>query len=203
MMKFTASSSLAFAALTGASLFALATAAQAQDAGDPVDIVVTAKSRVEKLQDVPLSITALSTTALQENQVRDVKDLQKITPNLSIFSGSGRNDPSGWAMRGLTSNTSDERYQGISFFLDGIALSGQLASLDMDNIERVEVIKGPQAATFGRATYSGAINFITKEPTGDTITGNVRVRGSVFKGSNEPSYFFNGSLTAPLVKDHL
>lgn len=195
-------------ALAGASLVALVGTAQAQEAGEAAynqaEIVVTAKSRAEKLQDVPLSITALTTSALQDNQIRDVKDLQKVTPNLSIFSGSGRNDPSGWAMRGLTSNTSDERYQGISFFLDGIALSGQLASLDMDNIERVEVIKGPQSATFGRATYSGAVNFITKQPTGDSITGSVRARGGFFKGSGgEANYFFNASLTAPLVQDHL
>lgn len=194
--------------LAGASMIPLAGTAHGQAADDApggqAEIVVTAKNRTEKLQDVPLSITALTTGALQDNQIRDVKDLQKVTPNLSIFSGSGRNDPSGWAMRGLTSNTSDERYQGISFFLDGIALSGQLASLDMDNIERVEVIKGPQSATFGRATYSGAVNFITKEPTGDTITGSVRARGSLFKGAGgEASYFLNASLTLPVVRDSL
>lgn len=207
MLNVDVRSKVLLGALAGASLFALVGAAQAQvapaDDQSQADIVVTAKSRTEKLQDVPLSITALTTSALQDNQVRDVKDLQKITPNLSLFSGSGRNDPSGWAMRGLTSNTSDERYQGISFFLDGIALSGQLASIDIDNIERVEVIKGPQAATFGRATYSGAVNFITKEPTGDTITGSIRARTSIFKGSNEPSYFVNGSITAPIIKDQL
>ncbi len=198
--------------LAGVSLFAIAGVGQAQEqapaaaaaaAETPTDVVVTAKNRVERLQDVPLSITALTSAALQDNQIRDVKDLQKVTPNLSLFSGSGRNDPSGWALRGLTSNTSDERYQGISFFLDGIALSGQLASMDLDNIERVEVIKGPQSATFGRATYSGAINFITKEPTSNEVTGSIRARGGAFKDSNEPNYFLNGSLTVPIVKDHL
>lgn len=167
------------------------------------EIVVTAKSRAEKLQDVPLSITALTGEDLRQTQVREVKDLQNVTPNLNIFSGTGRNEPTAWSVRGLASNTADERFQGISFFLDGIALSGQLSSLDMENIERVEVIKGPQSATFGRATYSGAVNFITKEPTGDTITGSVRARGSLSKDTDEASYFFNASVTAPLVRDHL
>lgn len=208
MLCKSAKSSLVVKILITSSLVAISTsafaqAAPAEDVQNSNEIVVTAKNRAERLQDVPLSITALTSDGLQENQVRDVKDLQKVVPNLSLFSGSGRNDPSGWAMRGLTSNTSDERFQGISFFLDGIALSGQLASIDTDNIERVEVLKGPQSATFGRATYSGAVNFITKEPTGDTITGSVRARGSVYSGSNEPSYFLNGSITAPLVKDHL
>lgn len=201
-------SSLFIKVLATTCIASLATAAFAQAAVEDEtvnsnDIVVTAKNRAERLQDVPLSITALTSEGLQDNQVRDVKELQKVVPNLSLFSGAGRNDPSGWALRGLTSNTSDERFQGISFFLDGIALSGQLASIDTDNIERVEVLKGPQSATFGRATYSGAINFITKEPSGDTITGSVRARGSVYEGSNEPSYFLNGSITAPLVKDSL
>lgn len=167
------------------------------------EIIVTAKSRAEKLQDVPLSITALTNADLNNAQIRDVRDLQNVTPNLSLFSGTGRNEPTAWSVRGLAANTSDERHQGISFFLDGIALSGQLSSLDMENIERVEVIKGPQSATFGRATYSGAINFVTREPTSNEITGSVRARGAATRGSSEPSYFFNASLTAPLVEDQL
>lgn len=167
------------------------------------EIIVTAKSRAEKLQDVPLSITALTNADLNKAQIRDVRDLQNVTPNLSLFSGTGRNEPTAWSVRGLAANTSDERHQGISFFLDGIALSGQLSSLDMENIERVEVIKGPQSATFGRATYSGAINFVTREPTENEISGSVRARGVATRGSSEPSYFFNASLTAPLVDDKL
>lgn len=169
----------------------------------PADIVVTAKSRAEKLQDVPLAISAFSSDDLNKKQIRDIRDLQQVAPNVSLFSGSGRNDPSAFAIRGLTANTSDERYQGVSFFLDGIALSGQLSSLDMTTIERVEVIKGPQSATYGRATYSGAINFVTREPSGDTVTGSVRARGSFTDGAPEANYNFNASLTTPLVQDKL
>ncbi|MBB5686400.1 TonB-dependent receptor [Sphingobium boeckii] len=198
----------ALTVLMGSSLLAISYSASAQTEGAQAedsrsDIVVTAKSREERLQDVPLSITALTTADLGEAQIRDIRDLQKITPNISLFGGSGRNDPSAYAMRGLTSNTSDERYQGISFFLDGIALSGQLASLDIDNVERVEIIKGPQAATFGRSTYSGAVNFITKDPSGNDINGYVRARGSFSHSAPEASYFLGGSLTLPLVQDKL
>lgn len=196
-----------FSSIAFCSALASVGVARAQDAGasagGAAEIVVTAKSRAEKLQDVPLSITALTSDDLRSTQVREVRDLQNVTPNLNLFNGTGRNEPTAWSVRGLASNTADERFQGISFFLDGIALSGQLSSLDMENIERVEVIKGPQSATFGRATYSGAINFITREPTTDTITGSVRARGSTSKGTNEASYFVNASITAPLVKDHL
>lgn len=176
----------------------------AQDSDfSPADIVVTAKSRAEKLQDVPLAISAFSSDDLVKKQVRDIRDLQQVAPNVSLFSGSGRNDPSAFAIRGLTSNTSDERYQGVSFFLDGIALSGQLSSLDMTTIERVEVIKGPQSATYGRATYSGAINFVTREPSGDTVTGSFRARGGFNDGAPEANYNFTASITAPIVQDKL
>ena len=185
----------------------LATApAQAQQAGDAEGgntIVVTAKNRKESLQDVPLAITALSDQDLAGAQIRDARDLQKITPNLSLFAGSGRNDPSAYSLRGLAPNTSDERYQGISIFIDGVALSGQLASLDLENLQRVEIIKGPQSATFGRATYSGAINYVTADPSGDAVTGFVKARGSLTNKAPDASYYFGGTVTAPIVKDAL
>ncbi|EJL33126.1 outer membrane receptor protein [Novosphingobium sp. AP12] len=180
-----------------------ALAQQAEDSENSNTIVVTAKNRKENLQDVPLAITALSSQDLASAQIRDARDLQKITPNLSLFAGSGRNDPSAYSLRGLAPNTSDERYQGISIFIDGVALSGQLASLDLENLQRVEVIKGPQSATFGRATYSGAINYVTADPSGDTIAGFVKARGSLTNSAPEASYYVGGTITAPIVQDAL
>jgi hypothetical protein len=99
------------------------------------EIVVTAKNRTERLQDVPLSISAFSADVLRANQIVDVRDLQRITPALNAYSFTGRSDPNGLSLRGVAPNTSDERYQGVSFFLDGIALSGQLTSLDLAGLE--------------------------------------------------------------------
>lgn len=188
-------------ALIGVSALALSAPAVAQEAEDG-EIVVTAKNRAERLQDVPLSITALSSSDLVDAQVTEVRDLQKIAPNVS-FSGGGRGDPTAYSMRGLTANTSDERYQGISFFLDGVALSGQLASLDIANVERVEVVKGPQSATFGRSTYSGAINFITSNPSTNELKGFIKARGSLSHKAPEASYYIGGGLEGALVKDKL
>lgn len=180
-----------------------ATSAASASETDQKVIIVTAKSREENLQAVPLSITALSTDDLANLQIRDVRDLPRVTPNLSLFAGSGRNDPSAYSLRGLAANTSDERYQGISFFIDGIPLSGQLASLDIENIERVEVIKGPQSATYGRATYSGAINFVTADPDSDRATGFIKARGSLQHSAPEANYYLGASLTSPIVQDAL
>ncbi|MBU2878992.1 TonB-dependent receptor [Aliiglaciecola lipolytica] len=165
-------------------------------------IVVTAKNRVEPLQEVPLAINVLSADDLKNNQINGVRDLQDAVPNLYL-SASNRNDPTAVGMRGLTPNTSDERYQGVSFFLDGIPLSGQLASLGLNGVERVEVIKGPQAASFGRATYSGAINFVTKELGSDEVTGNFRAKLGQVSGGPDTSYLLEGSVEMPLIDNKL
>lgn len=165
------------------------------------EIVVTAKNRTERLQDVPLSISAFSADVLRANQVLDVRDLQRITPALNAYSFTGRSDPNGLSLRGVAPNTSDERYQGVSFFLDGVALSGQLTSLDLANLERVEVIKGPQSATFGRATYSGAISYISKEPEGDEVTGDFKMRGGFSKKARGPDLYAGGNVAFPVVQD--
>ncbi len=176
--------------------------AKAQDA-DLAEIVVTAKNRRERLQDVPLAITTFSGDALRQSTVRDIRDLQKLTPSLSVFSGNGRTDGSALAMRGIAPNTSDERFQGIAFFVDGVALSGQILSLDPSQIERVEVMKGPQSASFGRATYTGAINYITRDPGGDAISGNVTTRWGGNEGAKQNNSFLSGYVNGPLIKDHL
>lgn len=203
MMRTVASSAIALTialSLSGAPSFAQVSS----DTGDSSNaIIVTAKSRRETLQEVPLAITALTSDDLASAQIRDVRDLQKVTPNLSLFGGAGRNDPSAYSLRGLAPNTSDERYQGISVFIDGVALSGQLASLDLENLQRVEVIKGPQSANFGRATYSGAINYVTVDPSGDSVSGFVKARGSLMNSAPDANYYVGGTITAPLVQDKL
>ncbi|MBU2878995.1 MULTISPECIES: TonB-dependent receptor [Aliiglaciecola] len=198
---------LAQALLTIASAGTVTTAVSAQevDMADNANVervVVTAKNRVEPLQEVPLAINVLSGDDLKNNQINGMRDLQDAVPNLYL-SGANRNDPTAVGMRGLTPNTSDERYQGVSFFLDGIPLSGQLASLGLNGVERVEVIKGPQAASFGRATYSGAVNFVTKELGGDEVTGNVRAKLGQVKGGPDTSYLLEGSVEIPLIDDKL
>jgi outer membrane receptor protein involved in Fe transport len=166
------------------------------------EIVVTAKQRQENLQDVPLSITAFTGEALQERGILDVRDVARFTPSLSYYSGSGRADPTALVVRGVSPQTSDERYQGLSIFVDGMFLSGQLTSIDLSQVERVEVILGPQSATYGRATYTGAIDYITKNPSGDAINGRVRLQLATNEFDNF-SYNTSLYLNVPVIKDKL
>ena len=188
-----------------ASLAGVAGEAQAQSGpeGALEEVLVTAKQREESLQDVPLSITAFTADAILKSQALDLRDIAALTPGLSFASGGGRTDPTAVAMRGVVPNTSDERFQGVSVFVDGVALSGQLLGLGTSQLERVEVLKGPQSATFGRATYSGAINYITRNPDGDEMTGDLRLRLGETKDALDSNYFVGASLTTPLLADRL
>ena len=166
------------------------------------EIVVTARLSEQRLQDVPLSITAFSAKGLQERSIIDVRDIARFTPNLGFFSGSGRGDLTALTVRGLSANTSDERYQGLSFFVDGIFQSGQLASIDLSQLERVELLLGPQSATFGRSTYAGAVNYVTRSPSLEKPEANIRAQLSAEDGGAF-NRIINSRVSMPLIQDKL
>ena len=170
---------------------------------DRVDeIIVTAKLRAERLQDVPLSVTAFTGAGLEQRSILDVRDVARFTPNFNYYSGSGRADPTALVVRGLSANTSDERYQGLSFFVDGIYQSGQLTSIDLSQLERVEILRGPQSATFGRATYAGAIDYVTRNPSLTKVEG--RVRGTLStEAFDTTNYVVSARISSPLITDKL
>ncbi len=204
-----------FATMATAAALLLAThAAQAQQgAGDasgdsgaePLleEVVVTAKGRVQDVQKVPLPITVVSAEQILERTIQDARDLVNFSPSITFYSGSGRADLTALVVRGLSPQTSDERYQGLSFFVDGIAISGQLAGLDLSQVERVEIIKGPQSAKFGRATYSGAVDYVTKTPRPESFEGSIRARVSDHGDDSDVSKVFTGRLAVPVVADRL
>lgn len=148
------------------------TPAPAED--NTFDIVVTARKTQESLQTVPLSVTALTSRQLEARDIRDVYSLQNSVPNFTFDKAFGRrNDrPS---IRGQ-SNIQGE--PNAAFFVDGAYVSGSITGTSTENLERIEVLRGPQAALFGRATFAGAINYITRQPT-DTWTGSLAARAGM------------------------
>ena len=165
------------------------------------EIVVTARKVEENLMEVPLAITAFSAEELESIDMAELTDIQLYTPSFSFTNqqgGSGRNDRSSNALvfRGLYLNINVGINAGGLLFIDGAPVVGGYSPSIVDT-ERVEILKGPQSAYFGRSTFVGALNFVMKEP-GDEFGGRVSTDFSSF-GSNEQHLMLEG----PLVKDKL
>jgi len=158
------------------------------------EIVVTARKRSENLRDVPLAITAFTETALERRNITSLSSLAAATPNLTFTqdAGGGFNIP---VMRGIASVDARAFDNATGLFIDGYYVSGRSAiTLEMFDIERVEVVKGPQSALYGRNTFSGAINYVTKKPS-DTLEGKL-----LATIADHNTQKLVGSLSGPLVE---
>ncbi|BEV01600.1 TonB-dependent receptor [Novosphingobium olei] len=147
-----------------------AQAQSAEDNGGVAEIVVTAQKKAENLQKVPIAVTALTGDALQAAQVRSVSDLTNSLPNVQINSFSNSPDSAVFTIRGVGVNDADP-YVGttVSVVVDGVVVGVNTAALlSLFDIERVEVLRGPQGTLFGANTTGGVINVVTKQPTGKT-----------------------------------
>lgn len=138
------------------------------------EVVVSAQKRTERLQDVPISITAISGQALEDRKIEGAADLQGVVPNLNVVAAPVSGLISASSIRGLGSGQpSIWADPGVGIYVDGVFVGkNQGALLDMVDLERVEVLRGPQGTLFGRNTTGGAINFITRQPSGE-FSGNV------------------------------
>lgn len=135
------------------------------------DIIVTAQKREENLQDTPISIVALGADALEQKGVGSINDLFTGTiPSLRIIPFVGRASALSIGMRGMVpvDATQVTRDPTVGIYLDGVYL-GRVQGLGMElaDIERVEILRGPQGTLFGRNTIGGAISIVSKRPTGE------------------------------------
>lgn len=178
----------------GVSMLAMLPAtAWAQDADDAADgrpkattgiqeIIVTAQKRAENVQDVPIAISAFAGDALKERAVGDISSLANISPNVSLDAGSpfsGSASVLTAYIRGIGQSDFAANFDpGVGVYLDGVYLARTVgANLDLPDVQRVEVLKGPQGTLFGRNTIGGAISVVTRDPgnefsfRGDVTTG--------------------------------
>lgn len=153
--------------------------AESQTSSDGIgDIVVTAQKKAERLQNVPITITAFDGNTLQRSGMRDIEGVAKMTPGL--FVGKFDNLRPQVYLRGIGSRVFDPGSEGsIGIFIDESYMGRFSGSItDMLDVERVEVLKGPQGTLYGRNTIGGAVNIITKAPTrefegyGEATVGN-------------------------------
>jgi len=128
------------------------------------EIVVTARQREERLQDVPDSITAFTAETITDAGISKVGDFMNLTPNLFLRRSAG-GDGLGITMRGIS--TGQNGWAPVTLVVDGMPTAG-MSGFDQGtlfDVERIEVLKGPQSALYGAGAIAGAINIITKEPT--------------------------------------
>jgi len=129
-------------------------------------VEVTARGVRETLQRAPLPITAISEQAIENRGLLDVRDIANLTPGFSFRSTFGRlqDAPVIRGMSNISPPASTEINTNASLFIDGIYVNGGMSSVGLENIAQVEVLRGPQAAAFGRSTFAGAINYISARP---------------------------------------
>lgn len=172
---------------------ALAQNAPAAESGDE-EIVVTARKREERLQDVPISVTALSGDTLENQQVNSVREIAAIAPGLNINTDSvGR---AFMSIRGVGTTLIDTVQPGVGIFVDGIyQTNSSYLNNPVFDVARVEVLRGPQGTLFGNNTLGGAISVVTRQPT-DEFEG--RFNAVYADPDNYQTY--SGSISGPLIE---
>ena len=148
---------------TGLVLIASGVSAQGNPGGLE-EIIVTAQKRAQSVQDVPIAITALSGEGLANKGIENILDLGQVTPSFNVTRIGGA---SVFFLRGVGSNNFTPGNEApVATFIDGVYLPNANANtFSFNNIERVEVLKGPQGTLFGRNATGGVVHVVTKDPT--------------------------------------
>ena len=156
-------------ASTALAMPAIAQDTASQDNGGIGDIVVTAQKRAENVQDVPLAISAVSSEYLESRDISSIDRLGSIAPNVKIERAPSNKTISQIAIRGsVTINPAVTWEPAVGLYLDGVYIAKAQGSIfDVADLERVEVLRGPQGTLYGRNALAGAVNLVTKKPTGE------------------------------------
>src|SRR5690606_31939160 len=165
------------------------------------EVVVTARKTIENTQDVPISITNYSAEDLAKQSVQNISDIQGTTPSMSIKQGFGASSSAIVGIRGQVQTDGVITFdQSVGLYFDDVYLGrAGGALLNMVDIERIEVLKGPQGTLYGRNTTGGALKVISKKA--DASAG---IEGFVKAGAgNYNLQDFSGAINIPLIQDVL
>lgn len=193
--------SASFIALLPSNAYAQAAAPSDADSGGGLEeIVVTAQKRAENVQDVPVAITALSANTLRQMNVTKLADLTSVAVSLSATSALSDAFPS-FSLRGISSfDYSQHQQSPVATYVDEVYKgAGLLSALQLYDLERVEVLNGPQGTLYGKNTTGGAIAMYTRQPSLED-----GIKGEVLAGVGNYSRFeASGGVNLPIVDDRL
>ena len=176
--------------------------ATAQGGADPglvlEEIVVEARRRTESLQEVPLSVTAVSEEAIKNASIDDLADIQRLLPGITIQEGINENTARIFVRGAGTVTPTIGVEPAVPIYIDDVYTPlGLGATLDLFSIDRVEVLRGPQATLYGRNSFGGAVKVYTKQLSNE-------VEGSLsFTTGTKDRRDFKGEISAPLIEDRL
>src|SRR5450631_3871736 len=145
------------------------------------EITVTAQKRSENIQNVPIAVTAFTAEVLQQKGISDIHGLSNLTPNVNLDAGapfSGDTSVLSASIRGIGQDDFAFNLDpGVGVYLDGVYLARTIgANQNLLDVDRIEILKGPQGTLFGRNTIGGAINIVTHTPgTESTINGSMTI----------------------------
>src|SRR5215213_8037682 len=146
------------------------------------DIVITARRRNEIMLDVPIAVTAFTGEQLDRQGALDITDIGDTTPNVTVETSRGTNTTLTAFIRGVGQQDPVAGFeQGVGIYLDDVYLNRpQGALLDIYDVERIEVLRGPQGTLYGRNTIGGAVKYVTRR-LADVPEGSVRVNLGTYK----------------------
>jgi len=171
-----------------------AAAQEAANAGGLEEIVVTARKRAENAQDVPIAITTLSDAKLRTMGAQNMADLVQHVPNFD-WDPVGINALSSWGLRGIVDQSRNAGQEsGLGLYVDGVYVGRPVGfNVALTDIDRVEILRGPQGSLYGRNTIAGAVNITTKRPTSDLqMTADVNL-------GNYDRRDFQAGISGPLI----
>lgn len=186
LLKAAMLSTISIASLSvGSAAFAQDNAPQASDEADENVIIVTATKREQTLEEVPVAVSVTSAAAIERAQVRDLKDLQTLVPSLRV-SQLQSSANTNFIIRGFGNGANNPGIEGsVGVFIDGVYRSRSAAAIsDLPNLQRVEVLRGPQSTLFGKNASAGVISIVTAAPSYE------------FGGSAELSYGNRNAIVA-------
>jgi iron complex outermembrane recepter protein len=190
---------LAASVLTPGVAMAQDNATAGEEEGGIEDIVVTARLTEETLADAPVSVSVVTGDQITELGLNSIEDFARNATGISFSQAFGRTTdrPVIRGQSNVLAGVQAGVETGAAYFVDGVYYQGDIQGFDPLSIERVEIIKGPQSALYGRNTYAGAINYITRDPTNEfSVTGRLRA-------AEHSEYEAAVNLSGPIIDDVL
>ena len=164
------------------------------DVGMLEEIVVTSTKRQSTLQEIPVAVSVVQADELKQSQIQDVKDLQFLVPSLRItqLQSSGNTN---FLIRGFGNGANNAGIEpSVGVFIDGVYRSRSASALnDLPNLERIEVLRGPQSTLFGKNASAGIISIITAKPDLDEVTGSAAITVGEYS-----QFIVKGDINGPL-----